>query len=146
KFGKDMFVRHQSADVAAMYVRLPMDITIQLVATSVIAGDKMIEDYEIHPGDELLCLGYPFGLAVNDWAFPILRSGIISSYPLVPAKAIKFIGFDFKVFGGNSGGPVYFSYTNRTYKGNTHLGETIQSIIGLVTEQVADPNTKTPLS
>jgi hypothetical protein len=144
--GKDLFLRHKTADVAVMYVRLPTGLDLPILGTNLIADDKRLSDLEIHPGDELLCLGYPFGLTVNDWGFPILRSGIISSYPLTPAQAVKFIGFDFRVYGGNSGGPVYFKYTNRVYSTGTHLGETVFGIIGLVTEQVSDPNTQTPIS
>jgi S1-C subfamily serine protease len=136
--GKDLFLRHKTADVAVMYVRLPTGLDLPMLGTNLIADDKKLTDLEIHPGDELLCLGYPFGLTVNDWGFPILRSGIISSYPLTPAQAVKFIGFDFRVYGGNSGGPVYFKYTNRVYSTGTHLGETVFGIIGLVTEQVSE--------
>jgi len=144
--GKELFLRHKTADVAVMYVRLPTGIDLPILGTNLIADDKRLSDLEIHPGDELLCLGYPFGLAVNDWGFPILRSGIISSYPLTPAQAVKFIGFDFRVYGGNSGGPVYFKYSNRVYSTGTRLGEMVFGIIGLVTEQVSDPNTQTPIS
>ena len=144
--GGALYVKHTSADVVAMYVRIPDVVTIPLISTALIANDKTIGALEIHPGDELLCLGYPFGLTVNDWGFPILRSGKISSYPLTPAAAVKFIDFDFHVYGGNSGGPVYFKYTNRTYSTGTDLGETVHGILGLVTQQVEDPNTKTPIS
>lgn len=144
--GNPFYVKHREADVVVMYIMVPNVVAIPLLTTNLIANDKTIGDLEIHPGDELLCLGYPFGLTVNDWGFPILRSGTISSYPLTPAAAIKFIGFDFRVYGGNSGGPVYFKYTNRTYSTGTHLGETVHGIIGLVTQQVEDPNTKTPIS
>jgi hypothetical protein len=146
KNGDALYVKHQTADVAAMYLRIPTALAIPLLGTNLIASDKTIRDLEIHPGDELLCLGYPFGLTVNDWGFPILRSGIISSYPLTPAAAVKFIGFDFRVYGGNSGGPVYFKFSNRNYSTGTHLGETVHGILGLVTQQVEDPNTKTAIS
>jgi hypothetical protein len=129
-----------------MYVSLPTEVAVSPIGTALIADDNTLGALEIHPGDELLCLGYPFGLSVNDWGFPILRSGIISSYPLAPAAIVKFIGFDFRVYGGNSGGPAYFKYTSRTYSTGTHLGETVNGIIGLVTRQVEDPNTKTAIS
>lgn len=35
----------------------------------------------------------------------------------------------------NSGGPVYFVGTNRTYGNSTRLGETIQFVAGLVSEE-----------
>ncbi len=43
-------------------------------------------------------------------------------------------------------GQYNFKYTNRIYSTGTHLGETVHGIIGLVSQQVEDPNTKTPLS
>jgi hypothetical protein len=141
-----LYVKHPTADVAAMYVRIPNVVSVPLLMADLIVRDETIRNLEIHPGDELFCLGYPFGLAVNDWGFPILRSGIISSYPLTPASKVKYIGFDFRVYKGNSGGPVYFKYTNRTYSTGTHLGETAHGIIGLVSQQVEDPNSKTEIS
>jgi len=144
--GKNLYTKHQEADVAAMFVNMPNDLNVELVPTTYLADDKTIQDLEIHPGDELMCVGFPYGLAVNEWGFPILRTGVVSSYPLTPARKVKFIGFDFRVFGGNSGGPVYFRFSNRYYQGNTHLGMITQSIIGLVTEQVSDPATNTAIS
>ncbi len=43
--------------------------------------------------------------------------------------------FDFEVFEGNSGGPVYFHESNRYFGGSTHLGQTIVLLMGLVTSQ-----------
>jgi S1-C subfamily serine protease len=144
--GKNLYTKHIEADVAAMFVTMPNDLIVDIVSTTYLADDKTIQDLEIHPGDELMCVGFPYGLAVNDWGFPILRTGVISSYPLIPAKKVKFISFDFRVFGGNSGGPVYYRFSNRYYQGTTHLGMITQSIIGLVTEQVSDPTTKAAIS
>jgi hypothetical protein len=47
---------------------------------------------------------------------------------------MKSLLFDFHVFEGNSGGPVYFSYPTRWFDGNLHAGP-IQGIVGLVTQQ-----------
>jgi hypothetical protein len=41
----------------------------------------------------------------------------------------------FAVFQGNSGGPVYMVDQNRAYQGNLRIGETIQLIVGLVTQE-----------
>jgi hypothetical protein len=106
-----------------------------MLPTTSLADDAMMEKYEIHPGDELLCLGFPRGAEANVFGFPILRSGRIASYPLTPAKDIKSFLYDFEVFEGNSGGPVYFVDRNRVYGGTSHLGETNQFMAGIVTEQ-----------
>lgn len=137
---KPLWVRHPAADVAVMKIALPAFISkqadeIPLLSTDQLADDEMMERFEIHPGDELLCLGYPLGKGANVSGFSILRSGKIASYPLTPAKDTKTFLFDFEVFPGNSGGPVYFVEKGRKYGGIIHMAETIQFIAGLVTRQ-----------
>jgi len=135
-----LWVRHPTADVAVLKIDLPAFVSKQstefpILATDRLADDEIMERYEIHPGDELLCLGYPLGVAANASGFSILRSGRIASYPLTPAHDIKTFLFDFEVFGGNSGGPVYFVDKGRTYGGIMHMSETVQFVAGLVTRQ-----------
>jgi hypothetical protein len=139
--GKEsLWVRHPTVDVAIMKIDLPVFISKQAkefpsLSINRLIDDEIMERYEIHPGDQLLCLGYPLGVEANASGFSILRSGKIASYPLTPAKDIKSFLFDFEVFNGNSGGPVYFVDKGRTYGGTIHMGETIQYVVGVVTEQ-----------
>jgi S1-C subfamily serine protease len=133
--GKPLWFKHPDVDVAVMYVRLPKDLSISLLPTFFLANDSIISEYEIHPGDELLCLGFPYGAESNDAGFPILRSGKISSYPILPSKEIKSFLYDFRIFGGNSGGPVYFIGSNRLIKGIVRIGE-VRFLMGLVSEQL----------
>ena len=127
-----LWKEHPRADVAAMYVRLPQEADVQPLPTSLLASDQELDKREIHPGDVLSCLGYPYGAEANEAGFPILRSGQIASYPLTPTSKIPTFLMDFRVLGGNSGGPVYFVASNRTYGGSTMLGETIHFLAGLV--------------
>jgi hypothetical protein len=117
-----------------MYVRLPEAAGIPLVSTDLLADDKSLSELEIHPGDNLECLGYPFGMESSDAGFAILRSGKIASYPLLPTARTKTFLLDFMVFKGNSGGPVYMVESTRTYRNATHMG-TIYFIAGIVTEE-----------
>jgi len=142
---KPCWIQHPSADVAVIGIDPPPFISKQSRGTPVpsidlLADDAFMQKYEIHPGDELLCLGYPLGVEANPQGFAILRSGRIASFPLTPAKAVRSFLYDFEVFGGNSGGPVYFVDKSRTYGGTTHLGETISSVVGLVTQEKVQPN------
>ncbi|MBP8305097.1 MAG: hypothetical protein KBE04_13335 [Phycisphaerae bacterium] len=100
-----------------------------------LATDDRIAEWEIHPGDELLCLGFPYGLEANPAGFPILRSGKIASFPIIPSKETKSFLYDFEVFWGNSGGPVYFVDRDRHFGGTLHTGRTVYSIIGLVSQE-----------
>lgn len=136
KSGRPLWVDHPEADVAVMYISLPTEADVIPVATSLLATDEMLKQFSVHPGDRLSCLGFPRGIEANDAGFPILRSGQIASYPLVPTKSVGAFIFDFNVFEGNSGGPVYLSDSNRIYGGTTNMG-TVQFLVGLVSEQAA---------
>jgi S1-C subfamily serine protease len=135
---KELWVKHPEADVAAMYVSLPKNIDLAVLSIDFLADDETFRKHEIHPGDELLCLGYPFSAEANSAGFPILRSGKIASYPIIPAKEMKYFLFDFEVFKGNSGGPVYFVQSGRTIGRSMHVG-TIQFIAGLVSQEYLYP-------
>jgi S1-C subfamily serine protease len=135
KKGVPVWKEHSNADVAVMYVRLPVGVDLPLLPMSLLATDKGLEEYEIHPGDSLSCLGYPYGAEANEAGFPILRSGQIASYPLTPTSNVKTFLYDFRVFGGNSGGPVFFIDKNRSYGGKAYIGTTIQFLAGLVSEE-----------
>jgi Trypsin-like peptidase domain len=140
--GKNVYVVHPTADVAAMDIQIPTDsIIYQLGANGSMTGinwlatDDFLRSIGIHPGDDLLCLGFPLGIQIN--SYPILRSGKIASYPVTPSKKVGPIAYDFRVYPGNSGGPVYFSYSDRAYKNQLRLGTTYQKIFGIVTQQAS---------
>jgi hypothetical protein len=136
KKGEPLWVRHPEVDIAAMYINLPNDIDFPSLSISTLADDKIFEKYEIRPGDELLCLGFPFGREANPAGFPILRSGRIASYPIIPSKETKYFLFDFEVFKGNSGGPVYCVLSGeRFFNGTLNLGIYLQYIVGLISEE-----------
>ncbi len=121
-------------DIAAMYLALPTELLPRLISTADLADDDVLKKYEMGPGVELDCLGYPLG---NDsgtsGSFPILRSGKIASYPLLPTSGNKTFLFDFRVFKGNSGGPVYFAQTK--FRGGVSFGPGAQFLMGLVVEE-----------
>lgn len=132
---RKLWTKHPDVDVAAMFVRLPKNAVRKALSTEHLVDDEKLIKWEISPGMELLCLGYPFGAEANKLGFPILRSGRIASYPLTPSKEMKSFLFDFTVFGGNSGGPVYFFEMNPTYGGSTRLGQPIYGILGIVVRE-----------
>jgi hypothetical protein len=153
-----LWLRHpnQTIDIAAMAIGVPAKARIRLLSTDLLADDSLLTKYEIHPGDEMSCLGFPMGMETNPGRFPILRSGRIASYPITPTTATLQILFDFNVFPGNSGGPVYLVDRNRYFNGATNVGSIVSMIMGLLSQEVktttqyTDPNEtfikSTPLS
>jgi hypothetical protein len=131
-----LWKRHLEADVAAMYIGVPDEEAIILVGTQILADDKMLTEYEIKPGDELRCLGFPLGVASNSARFPVLRSGRIASYPLLPTDKTKTFLLDFRVFKGNSGGPVFFFERYRLKPGTLGGYTNYHFIMGMVSQEV----------
>lgn len=134
---KPLWVAHASADVAAMHISLPEDTDILLASSDLLVTDNILEKYEIYPGRELKVVGFPFGLESNELGFPVLRSGNIASFPITPSLELKTFLMDFKVFGGNSGGPVYFHDPDwhKRRSGAITAPVEVQMLIGLVSKQ-----------
>jgi hypothetical protein len=132
--GTNLWTQHPSADVAAMRIPLPQGIDLVGIPTTLLATDEMLTNMLIHPGDELRVLGYPYGLDSSDAGFPILRSGRIASYPLTPTRKTKTFLLDFRIFKGNSGGPVYILEQKQMQEGNI---ETVNfsAVMGLISEE-----------
>jgi len=131
---KPLWLKNPDADVAVMYVSIPKEAEVVLLPMSFLATDERLNELEIRPADRLLALGFPLGQESNSAGFPILRSGIIAGYPILPTKKTKTMLFDFEVFQGNSGGPVFMIEKNRAYGGGIRIG-VVQMIVGLVSQE-----------
>jgi V8-like Glu-specific endopeptidase len=105
--GKPVWTRHTSRDVAAITITAPAAFAKAAIPLNWLAGDDPFRQRGLGPGDVKLALGFPQGLSANSAGFPILRSGHVASYPLGPSSAFPTFLLDFRVFPGNSGGPVY---------------------------------------
>jgi S1-C subfamily serine protease len=139
----NLYVKHPEADVAVMYIALPPISDRIVYPETMLATDSAIEQYEVHPGKEVLTIGFPYAFEGNAAGFPIIRSGRISSYPLLPTKFTKTFVVDFNVFGGNSGGPVYLYDSDWHKRGSGIVSSPtqLQIIMGLVSSQAV---TNTP--
>jgi hypothetical protein len=126
--------RHDPAhDVAVIEVKAPEAFARAAIPLAWLAGGDTFAKYDIGPGDEMLVLGYPQGLSANSAGFPILRSGRVAS-PIEAAKINPTFLLDFRVFPGNSGGPVFIGGSLR--RSGEVSSEPVQFIAGMLTQQV----------
>jgi hypothetical protein len=135
------------SDVAVMYVSWPGAAQPKTpLSASLLADDDMLTKDGVVPGVELKILGYPLGNMGNAAGFPILRTGVIASYPLLPTSTTRTFFVDFRVFKGNSGGPVYFAQP--VVKGSSYVCCPPQFIAGVVSEETVleGPYAETQLS
>jgi hypothetical protein len=138
--GTNLWTRHPNADVATMVVSLPksfLDTLDAVAGTDLLAGDEAMQTQDLCPGEELYCLGFPLGLESNPAGFPILRSGRISSFPVYPSKRAPQILLDARVFGGNSGGPVFFDLEGRRKFGTGSSSLDWRGIAGVLSQDIS---------
>lgn len=142
--GTELWHKHPGADVAAIELLEHIDQgqfdtierNIGNLTFDKIADDKWMEDYKVHPGEDLLCLGYPLFAPANKEGFPVLRGGRLASYPILPTSIHDHFLFDFEVFEGNSGGPVYMCQESRSVpERGTKLGVT-SAVLGVLTHSI----------
>jgi hypothetical protein len=140
KEGKPLWYKHPEADIAVMIAPLMKEYVdlVHFLPADFLADDATWEARFIHPGDEVFCLGFPLGLESSAAGFPILRNGRIASFPLLPTKATRTFQLDLRVFGGNSGGPVYFQFYGRRKYLDFHSPQVdCCGILGLMIQDVS---------
>jgi hypothetical protein len=130
----ELFVHHPNRDVVAISVKAPPEFAKAAIPLNWLAASDTFGKYNIGPGDEMMVLGYPQGLSADTAGFPILRSGRVAS-PIEPAKVSPTFLLDFRVFPGNSGGPVFMSEAAHRRPGSDQAQE-VQFIAGMLTQQV----------
>lgn len=128
-------------DVAALTVSIPSGLAVASVDTGLLARVEHFDMGYLQIGNRLECLGYPLNQGATEAYLPILRGGWIASVPISPAKGCSTLLFDFSVYQGNSGGPVFFVNEGWHY----HPGGIQKSpeplVVGLVTDQMKGVNT-----
>jgi hypothetical protein len=129
------FYNHPTRDVSCMLITPPDQPRAHAIDFAFLGNDDVFKDLEVRPGDEVMAWGYPRGLAANNLGFPILRSGRVASFPLLPSARFPTFMMDFAVFAGNSGGPVYMSDRSRKAAGAQEFHEA-QFIAGMLVQQV----------
>lgn len=117
----DLYASHPTQDVAAIPIMIPDSIDIQLIPTKFLADDSTLIKNDVTPGVKINCLGFPLVQNSNSADFPILRSGYIASYPIVPTDKYPTFLYDVTVFKGNSGGPVYYAYINEIFSKGKYI-------------------------
>src|SRR5665213_444761 len=134
KGGHELWTHHASRDVACIAFQAPPAFARAAIPLNWLAGDDAFNTYQLGPGDEMMALGFPQGLSANSAGFPILRSGRVASYPLGPSSAFPTFLLDFRVFPGNSGGPVYLDDEVRGAPG-TDSKQDGHFVAGMLTQQ-----------
>lgn len=113
--GKEHFyVRHPSHDLAAFALYLPPEVAGFAKLPSALSESGIARDGKsLRSGAEVSFLGYPEVLPGTEGAFPVLRSGRVSSYPVGTPQAHGRFLINSDVYPGDSGAPVFLTGCGR---------------------------------
>lgn len=103
---KPRWVNHPEMDVAVMAVTLSKEIALQPFGAEQIATSAFAEDGRLHVGQDVFIPCFPAKTEANAAGWPILRKGMVATYPLHPLNKAKTFFVDYSHFGGDSGSPV----------------------------------------
>ena len=134
--GKALWTKHPTADVAVMDLSTPPEVDLSGVPIDFLASDADLDRHEVHPGDLVRCVGFPYPnqFQANDPGFAVVRLGCIASYPLRPTAKTKTFLCDLNSFEGDSGSPVYLAENRPTPAGKDRPGR-VELVLGLVVAQ-----------
>jgi hypothetical protein len=104
-----------------------------------LAGDEVFTKLGIHPGDEMFSVGYPLCTMANPQGYPMLRRGVVATPIQVPGVVLTGFYLDAPTFEGNSGGPVYFDYSDRVIGGVSNTA-VHRYIAGVVSQRMYSSN------
>jgi hypothetical protein len=138
KNGAELWTHSDTRDIAAIVVQAPAEFAKAAIPMSWLADGEAFNRFSIGPGDEMMALGYPWGMSANGAGFPILRAGKVASYPVAPSKEFPTFMLDFTVFPGNSGGPVFLTETVKDEA--TSEPKMVQLVAGLLTQELYGQN------
>ena len=108
KAGKPLWVQHPRQDVAVMAIDVPTGVATSGIPVTIL-DESAVAESQWRPGEDMSTLGYPNGLAANNEGFPILRSGRLASWPVLPTADYPSFLLDLTAIPGNSGGPVFMT-------------------------------------
>ena len=141
KSGIRLYAKHPNADISVMRVTLPNNNAHAMVNWPALATDEVFAKLGIHPGDEMFAVGYPLCRTANPQGYPMLRRGVVGTPIHVPGAALTSFLLDVPVFEGNSGGPVYFDYSDRMIGGVSGQGLAHRYIAGVVSQRMFGSDT-----
>ncbi len=136
KSGIRLYAKHPNADVSVMRVNLPVDHAHAVTSWPALATDEVFARLRIQPGDDMFAVGYPLCRTANPQGYPMLRRGAIATPILVPGAVLTGFSLDVPAFEGNSGGPVFFDYSDRVIDGVSGRGDAQRYIAGLLSHRM----------
>ena len=132
--GENIYVSHPTEDIAALDFNNPNNVDCVYIPYNNFATDSNLMPIALQPVDNLYVVGFPYGCISTEGGFPVLRSGRIASFPILPTYVYKSFLMDFEVFPGNSGSPVFYNNGLKIIDGKMDQ-KYYHFIIGLVSKQ-----------
>ena len=99
KDGKPLWIKHSKHDLGVL--RLPDATKVESLPLEVLAKEP-----SFGPGDSVMVATFPERFEANGAGFPVVRNGIVASFPILPTETHPTFLIDATSFSGDSGAPA----------------------------------------
>jgi hypothetical protein len=100
--GQALWTGHACHDLAVLPI--PDGMSVEALPFQSLASEGSLR--KVHSGDAVRLAVFPERTEANGAGFPVLRSGSIASYPVIPFERHPVMLVDATAWPGDSGGPV----------------------------------------
>jgi hypothetical protein len=100
------WVRHPTADVAVVACDPPTGIDLAPFPLARLAAAAEFDAGQVRVGQRVRVACFPAQAEGNAAGWPVLRTGAVATFPLVPAAALERFFVDYAHFAGDSGAAV----------------------------------------
>jgi hypothetical protein len=104
--GKPLWHKHSGVDLAMLDFVPPKEFESLGIPLETVADAEELKE-RVPAGQYVRLLCFPATFEANGAGFPIVRQGVIATFPIAPAAQQKTFMIDYTAFGGDSGGPVF---------------------------------------
>lgn len=104
--GKRLWLRHPQFDCAALPITLPENVTMHVFTWDQLLDDEGPLVEQLTVGRPMYVACFPAKSEANAVGWPILRHGMVATYPLRPVQLAPTMYLDISGFGGDSGAAV----------------------------------------
>lgn len=110
--GQPLWVRAAKQDVAVLRLSGPLPVAVSALPVAALADEASLKAAGVSICSPLFLLTFPQRFEATPAGFPVARSGIFASPPLLPWRTQPTFLMDCTTFPGDSGGPVFFEGAN----------------------------------
>ncbi len=112
---KELWTRHHQQDIAVIRCQVPPNAIFEALPRGALADEAHAKRVGLSIGTQLFFCTYPYRTEASAAGFPLLRTAIVSGYPLFPVADYPTVFHTSPACSGDSGAPIAMLSNDEPY-------------------------------